>query len=412
MQLNRKVIGNSGGDGVGGAGISIFDATVGAGGNYPTVGGAGGAIAAGKKRLRVVGNITETEDVIFPAGDFLVYIPYEFTWNMGVWSWESAGACHLTLMGERSQQETGSKIAWAHVGSPLIHVTDFAANSSITADGITWDNTSPNNGSGITSNAIGQRINWYINNCLFNIPNKISCGLRIFSTDTKASFLNNSVFVGAGGNANNVLMTDGNAQFSSSNIVFRGTFAPASTIVMNAAFTTMIDDWSFNLAANAELIITANNCSIHGLKVINAGALALNWSGDRGYLVDTWLNGGIFTPSGDDFMLTQMFAGSFVPSGTGRQHYTDMDVTNAATISISKGKFSGCGFLGGATCPNGALDNGFTNTQFGPNAGGSGLTLNIIAGALRTRVSNCLSDVAIASAEPSAAIDPVTNVIY
>jgi hypothetical protein len=393
-----------------GGGISRFDATVGPGGDHPDM---QAAIDAGETAVLVVGNVTEPTHVIFPAGDFLIYVPYAYTWDMGIWSWESAGACHLTFIGERSQQEVGSKVAWAHIGSPLIHSTNFATNSSITTDGITWDNTSPNNNGGLTSWNAGNRISWYINNCLFKIPNKNQCGLRIFPQDNiRTSFLNNSVFVGAGTNANYVLRVDGNIRFASSNVEFRDFFAATNTFLIGAAFTTTIDNWTMNLAANAQMIVSANNASIHTLKVINAGGLGLNWSGDRGYAGDLWLNGGAFAPSGDDFMLTQAFVGSFSPSGAGRQHYTDMDVTAAATIPIDKGKFTGCMFLGGATVQNGAVDNGFVNTQFGPVAGGSGLTLNINAGALRTRVSNCLSDVAIVNAEPSAVIDPVTNVVY
>jgi hypothetical protein len=374
-----------------GGGVSTFDATVGAAGaDYTTV---VLAIAGGAKRILLVDDVTETQDVIFPAGDFLVYIPYEFTWDMGVWSWESSAATYLTLLGERSQQEDGSVIAWAHTGSPLIHATDFLANSSIHADGITWDNTSPNDNSGVTSWNAGQTISWYINNCLFNIPNKVKCGLRILPPAALSSFLNNSVFIGAGANADYVLRIDGTPQFASSNVEFRGTFDNVNTFVIGAAFTATIDNWTMNLGGNAAFNVTGNNISIHTVKVINAGALTLNWSGDRGYLVDAWLNGGTFNPTGDDMMAAQVFAGAFTPGGGGRQSYTNMDVTAAVTLDVDDSFYDGCRFLAGASVD--ADDVGLVNCQAGPIGGGGASNINTAVGANRTRIAGCMTDAAI-----------------
>lgn len=194
--------------------VAYFDATIGVGGQYsePST-----AIAAGKYRLKVVGNVALTTDNNISED---CYIDLNgFTINCGAFGFIIPTTKCLTL---RNTRGVGNITFSYSASKALFHTTAITSKVNHDVYGITINNNSTAAictiaGTGNVSNHPAGR--GLIDKCILNIPNYSICGFY-YAAET----VTNSIINGAGTGATNTFWNDGTGGFILENITLTGTF--------------------------------------------------------------------------------------------------------------------------------------------------------------------------------------------
>lgn len=372
-----------------------FDATIGASGaDYTTI---SAALAASKARLLAIDTVTETVDCALPASGLSIYVlkgkTIDFNTN-GV-QFTRAGAYNLTVEGQDKDL-----CLFNYAFASAKNLVDGATGSS-TFKNIHITNSSSNT---LTSVTNGDPEEHY-ENVIMTAPNQTYAGISAYNV---LSTLDNVEIIGGGVACDNAL--DIEVAVRCNNIIISGTFISTGGAYLGPA---LVNNINFNNAAAMVVSITSK-ANITNLYQNNSG-LTLSLGGDA-KLTNAYVLAvnGIVDVTNARVQLTNVQATTLDMTDAGASNclMNNVRVTNAVTFGGDRNKGTNCDFLGGASISSGANDNGFSNCQYGPDGGGSGLTLTVDAGANRTRVSNCMSDVAIVDNGTGSGIDPVTNLVF
>lgn len=357
----------------GGGGASIFDAEVAPGGaDYTTI---GAAITAGKTSLLISGNTTETADITIPTNGLTMYVKKSVTIAMSVYQFNGTTATQNVFI--TFEDKMTSKITATAPTNATFYFTNSAAICSLDGGFL----------SAVLTDSFIEGCVTVVRNCYCDFDS----GGQIAFNNTQGGSVFDNLVVDCN-LTQEVISTAGSTNIS--NVHFTGS--------MNVSTQRMID---FNNVGRHSLVNVTSDAT--GVTVIDAVGFVVisncnmpNQTLDLNSALGCTVSSSIFKKidgtnvAGTNFSLSSVIA------------------TDAMTIAGDRNSFDGCKFLGGVTLTTNAQDTGFSNCQFGPYAGGSALTLTITAGALRTRVSNCMSDAALVDGGTASAISADTNTVY
>ena len=372
-----------------------FDATVGAtGADYTTI---SAALAASKRKLLIVDDVLETSNCAIPATGLVIYIlsnkVIDFATNSRKFT--AAGAYHLNISGDNRD---GSEIDYAF--SSPDYLVD-GASAIVQFQNVTVYNDSSSDDTPVCNPTAEQ----YYLNVRVLCPDHDFAGISAYSF--RSSF--DTVEINGGGTscANALDIEDG---------------ATLSNILISGVFSATLSGIFFAPATIANLV-----CAQIGVMVVDFGG-ECEVSGFTNYQGDITMHCGnnvhisniegsgttVDFQSGDRIKITNGNVQAIDVSDSNGVNglLSNLRITDAVAFGGDRFKASNCDFIGGASVSSGADDNGFSNCQFGADVGGGALTLTIDAGANRTRVSNCMSDVAIVDNGTGSGIDPVTNLVF
>lgn len=374
---------------------SQFDATVGASGaDYTTI---SAALAASKTRLLAIDDVTETADCAVPAVGLYIYVlkgkTIDFATNSKKFT--CAASRQVTIEG---QERDACNIQYAF-GSSDVLVDNILGRTVFKS--ITIYNTSTAN---ITNpaNTDGEQ---HYTDVRMLCPDKNFAGLSVYNA---ASTLTNVEVNGGGTSCDNAL--DIEAHASCVNILITGIFSTTGGLYIgNGASVSNI---VFNNAGAMYCSITVG-AMVSGLWQNNAAVTVQTGNDAKLINVSLMRTGGVLDiDAADRAQITNVQAVDLDMSDSASSNclMTNVRVTNAVTFAGDRNKAVNCDFIGGSTVSSGADNNGFSNCQFGADAGGGALTLTIDSGSNRTRVSNCMSDAAISDSGTDSALS--NNTVY
>lgn len=380
-------------------GISTtFDATIGAtGANYQTI---GLAVAAGKTRLLVIDNTTETGNIA-PSGNLLIYIEAGKKVNMGSNRFRIPGAKYLDIKGD-----AGAEIEWAMAEGSLYVFEALQTSSILHLDGLILDNNSTADDASVFQDIIAT-----VTNCEIQLPNQAACGLTV---SMAKCFIQNIVLTGGGTSCSRGIWLTGVTGSQASQIYVDGTWNSTSTTAAIVVGSATMSDVVFNHATNATQIEVDADGVVTNVFNNASQVLHLRINGNDVVCGDIDLNsdGEVRLDAADRCRLSNVkTTGDLLDvAANDNGEFANCRFGLVSTIDGDRHKFTGCEFIAGATVAGGADNNGFVNCQFGADAGGGAATITINTGANNTRVVSCMTDAAISDSGTGTVT--AANVVY
>ena len=410
----------------GGGGASTFDATVGAtGADYTTI---KAAIDAGKYRLLVIDNTTETADVAFGDNDTYIFVQENAIVDMVTYKFTDSAAHKHTFTGDMGE------ITFSYSTSTTL--TDFTDGGSLILEGVYFDNNSTAGVSNVYKSTTTPLDYVYINNCRFDVPNvALQDNITIGNPLTnKGNFMSNCSFYGEGSNSR--LFTV-NADGIASNIRVYGGISTLSGITLSGQLNGLN---IYDTNAGGLIFVTGGsvteNIYVHGsssdVNISVQGTMSLSnvdigdGSIDMGNNDSCNINniycdtidmsdGGMY----DNRFSNIYLSGKIQHLGGRFNYFSNLRVQGTAYLNGKENSFSNCSFNGavslgstgdrirfnncsflsssGITIPSGADGIGFNNCQVGTDGGGA-TTITVASGSNKTRIIGCTATAAISDA--------------
>jgi len=364
-----------------GGGAAQYDATIGAAGaDYTTI---KDALDNSKINLLAVDDVTETAVSAVPASGFSLHIPQEYTVDCGDYGFTYAASANVYLSGVGT-------FKWAKTGAArLFNNTAYSATAKVFISDLNLISTATAYGS--LSGGI---------ECVDNVTLTVTNSNAGFAGAAGSHYCN-ICLNGTGASAENALNLAGSL---ATNVDVTGTWHSAT--ISNPVITLLSGSTLSGLRNSSTVAIYVKLTSNAVLQGFHSASLGINLALGTGAIVaDGNCKGGtIDTQTADDGSISNVVEiGTLDLTATTSANWkiSNCRISNAVTVAGDRHKLSNSELLGGASVANGAIDNGFTNCQFGGDAGGGALTITIVLGALRTRVGMCSSDAAIVNGEPT-----------
>lgn len=364
-------------------GASMFDATVGSGGDYADIQAAITGVGGTNINLLLVSNVTEDSDVAVPAsGNLYIYLD-KYILDMGDWEFTYSAAADVYIKG--NGPTSGSELTWAASGTAPLFNNGAYNDGWVDIQDCLIDNNSTSNSADLADEKI------YLRSVRFELPNFIGTGV----TANNYVELNGVEFVGAGSYG----AIAGTQMIQANDIVFSGTWSTSLGENINTA-SGVQQNWN-----NIDYRGTTNNARF----ALRGNVNNLTRSGSASLYVVTATTGGNFTnillQNGDTIDVLNN-EGRYLNVMVGTLDLSDTaalnnDFTNvrseltSITIGGDDNRFTNCVFSQNVTVASTADDCGFVNCQIGADNGGGSNTLTISASATGTRVIGCMTDAAI-----------------
>lgn len=371
--------------------LDFYDAFIApSGADYTTV---RAAIEDGKKTLCVMGDTTETAQIVLTS-DTYIYIKYGATVDMGEFDFTNTVDEELTLWGD-------GVLRWAF--SAPHSLVDLGQDVRLTINGLTLTNESS-----AGNTFVGDDAQERVTNVVFNLPNAAAGGVK---GTRDGCFYSNIRFVGGGANCTLALqLASANiGPLMASNIQLTGTFkassATATDAIVDLDYQGVLSGLSYLGNFGAIRINATDQCALSNVMEGESGMIDLYAGSSAGryvHLTNIDCHNGSIIIAGNGVKLANAETTTLDMSAATSTDclLTDCIVGYAGVVTVGgdKHKFSNVTFINGATVVSGADDNGFSNCQFGDLVGGGVSTLTVNAGSNRTRIVGCMTDVAISDA--------------
>jgi len=381
-------------------GISKYDATVGINGNYSDIQAAITGVGGTDIKLLLISDVTEDSDITVPTGLQLFIDLGSNVLTMNDYDFKFSGIANINIQG--AGVNTNAKIKWASTDNNYMIDCSSYPTSSVVVSGFTFENNST-----ATSSYLSHGVQK-----IFDM--KIKCanvnGSGLYFNEG-CSMASNICISGGGSSCSSTFSIYGESVID--NIIFTDTFS--STF---SGFT-ISEECTLSNIINTSSQLMVIGCSNGRINIDNCTSI--------GYGIKFYID----TPLECNITNCSLDSNSFIDcvnsynTNISNVICDKIDLTDASchNISISnvrltslldiygdRIKVSNCELLGGATIQSDADDNGFSNCQFGADAGGGSNTLTIASGANRTRVVGCMSDAAISDSGTDTEL--AANTIY
>lgn len=348
-------------------GISIFDATVGASGaDYTTL---GAAITAGKTRILVIDDTTETGDITLPSNCIIEGIGREaVTIDMATYQFldNTAANDNFTFknLGFRTAITSGRL---------------FPACNKMYWDNIYVDASSATYSSfPIFMSANNNTNNIFLQNVYLDLPDQNNSGISIYYGSIENVYIN-----GGGSNCRGAIYI---TYASCKNAVIKGTWSSSYAAISANASSTLS-----NVTSTITAII---GCSTNSTCTnINGSFLSLDVGASDATVSNCIVKNFLPNIDGDDNLISNvkcLNGGGTISSGGDRNQFSNCQIYGTITISGNDTTMTGC--------------------RVGADASGGSNTITIASGANRTIISGCRTDAAISDSGTDTV--GIGNVVY
>jgi len=382
----------------GGGGLTKYDATVGStGANYTDIQAAITGVGGTDIKLLLITDVTENSDITIPASADLLLDLSSYKLTMGAYHFLYTSDADVMVIG--NGDDSGAKIDWSPTsGSQKLFNAVATGASTLTMNNLRLDFNSTYDY--ITLSGAQERLS----NIYFELPNSIG-GINAGVDHCKYS----NITLAGGGSDSERAFESGGGGTVFSNIIIKGTFKTAGRL-----FTTNTYSPLSNVIIDTP---TDTYCQVYdnlaNISAIGIGSLDIYIRENGVNLTNIKSNGGkLDTYAYDNVNIVNSYFDTMdlTDASATNNKFTNVRVANSVTIGGDRHKFTNCDLLGGVSVSSGADDNGFSNCQFGADAGGGSNTLTIVSGSNRTRVVGCMSDASISDSGTNTELS--ANTVY